>query len=201
METREKAMRAGAMEESEAELVRRLQASDERCGAELVRRFGAAIHGYAASRLGGDVETAEDIVVETLADGIRNIRRFRPRRSSLSAWLYGIARRHIRTELRKRGRAKSVPVWAQVPISDQERVAGPADVRVAVVDRLEAQQKAAWIAAGLSDQEMEVLVLHYVDEFSAKEIGGIVGRSERAVESLLHRARRKARERLVEHEG
>ena len=201
METTDKGMRPGVMQESEADLVRRLQASEERSGAELTQRFGAAIHGYAASRLHGDVETAEDIVVETLADAMRNIRRFDPQQSSLSAWLYGIARRHIRTELRKRRRAKSIPAWAQVPISDQELVPGPADMPVAVVERLEAQQKAAWIAAGLSDQEMEVLVLHYVDEFSAKEIGRIVGRSERAVESLLHRARRKARERLVEHEG
>jgi RNA polymerase sigma-70 factor (ECF subfamily) len=196
MEPTDMTLSPGPAQQSDADLVLRARASDATVGAELTHRFGAAIHGYAASWLAGDVECAEDILVETLADGIRNIRRFDPERSSLCAWLFGIARRHIHTELRKRRRAKSVPAWAQVPISDQEQVPGVEDMAVALVDRLEAQRKAARIAAVLSAQEMEVLVLHCVDEFTAKEIGRIVRRSERAVESLLHRAKRKAREEV-----
>ena len=45
---------------------------------------------------------------------------------------------------------------------------------------------------------MEVLVLHYVHQLSVAEIGVILKRSGRAVESLLHRAKPKARERLSE---
>ena len=182
--------------DADAALVARARAADESVGADLTRRFGAAIIGYAASRLAGDTEAAEDILVETLADALRNIRRFNPRRSSLGAWLFGIARRHLRTELRKRGRAKSVPAWAQVPIDDQEHLPAASDMAGALVDGLEAQEKAARIAAALSGVEMEVLVLHCVDGFTAKEIGRIVGRSQRAIESLLHRARRKAREEV-----
>jgi len=37
-----------------------------------------------------------------------------------------------------------------------------------------------------------------VDDLSVKEIGRILGRSEGAVESLLYRARHKARERLAD---
>ena len=58
------------------------------------------------------------------------------------------------------------------------------------------ERKAARLAELLTDMEMEVLVLHCVDEFSVREIAGTVGRSERAVDSLLHRARQKAREGL-----
>ena len=125
MQTTDKGTRPTLTRQSEADLVRRIQALDDAVCTDLTRSFGAAIHGYAASRLGGDVEAAEDIVMETLADGIRNIRRYKPDQSSLSAWLYGIARRHIHTELRKRQRAKSVPAWAQVPIVDQEVVPAP----------------------------------------------------------------------------
>ena len=200
METTDEGPRPGVMGRSDADLIRRLQGSANAAVAELAQRFGAALQGYAASRLNGDREAAEDILVETLADALRTLRRFNPSRSSLSAWLYGIARRHVRTELRKRRRAKSIPAWAQVPIRDPEPAPGPSDPTGVVADRLDAQRQAARIAAALSELEMEVLVLHCVDEFSAKEIGRIVGRSERAVESLLHRARRKARERLAEHE-
>ncbi len=49
----------------------------------------------------------------------------------------------------------------------------------------------------LSEAEMEALTLHYAHDFSEREISRIVGRSERAVHSLLHRAKQKARERLV----
>ena len=49
----------------------------------------------------------------------------------------------------------------------------------------------------LSDAEMEVLLLHFADGFSVKEIGTIVGRSAKAAYSLLQRAVRKAREELV----
>jgi DNA-directed RNA polymerase specialized sigma24 family protein len=45
-----------------------------------------------------------------------------------------------------------------------------------------------------------VLVLSSIEELSVKEIGRVVGRSERAVHSLLHRAKAKARERLADHE-
>jgi DNA-directed RNA polymerase specialized sigma24 family protein len=45
---------------------------------------------------------------------------------------------------------------------------------------------------------MEVLVLQCVDELSVKDISHVVRRSERAVHSLLYRARQKARERLVQ---
>ncbi len=196
MKAADKAIQPALTGQSEADLIRRVQALDDTVCADLTLRFGAALHGFAASRLGGDAETAEDILVETLADCIRNIHRFNPNGSSLSAWLYGIARRHINTELRKRRRAKSVPAWAQVPISDQEQVPAAGDLAVAFLERFEAQQSAARIAAVLSDVEMEVLVLHCVDEFTAKEIGRIVGRSERAIESLLHRAKRKAREEV-----
>ncbi|UCC67039.1 MAG: sigma-70 region 4 domain-containing protein, partial [Armatimonadota bacterium] len=56
----------------------------------------------------------------------------------------------------------------------------------------------ACVNKALSDAEMEVLVLHCIEGFSTGEIAGVVGRSPRAVNSLLHRARKKARERLVE---
>ncbi len=43
-------------------------------------------------------------------------------------------------------------------------------------------------------------MLHTAVELSAGEIAHVVGRSERAVESLLHRAKQKARQWLVSHD-
>ena len=103
------------------------------------------------------------------------------------------------------------PVWLlrqmTVPVSAPTRLAAlavvrwGADVAGGVAGRLDARRKAREVERVLSEAEMEVLVLHCVDGFSVREIGRIVGRSTRAADSLLHRARTKARERLVEVDG
>ena len=46
------------------------------------------------------------------------------------------------------------------------------------------------------DPAVHVLVLQGAYELTAREIGHVLGRSERAINSLLHRARVKAREGL-----
>jgi len=71
------------------------------------------------------------------------------------------------------------------------------DLEASALSRLEAQRQVVALSAVLSELELEVLVLSCVEEFSAREIGQVLGRSERAVHSILHRARTKARERLV----
>ena len=183
--------------EVELELVQQLRAGEASAPARLWDRFGAGLHSYASARLGGDHGLADDIVVQTLASATQGIRRFNPRRATLSAWVYGIARRQLVGELRRQRRRKSVPLSAQVPLDDVTEAASPDDPAAEVAARLDAQREVAALAAALSEAEMEALTLHYAHDFSEREISRIVGRSERAVHSLLHRAKQKARERLV----
>ncbi len=185
---------AGMNEEA---LVQGLREGAPEASSELCRRFGPTLHRFAAARLGWDTELAEDIAIQALADGVRNIRRFNPRKATLATWLYGIARRKIVEERRRRGRLKSAPASAQVPLEDAADVLTEGDVAERLPGRVDAQRQVAEVAAVLSDIEFEVLGLNCIDQLSAREIGQIVGRSERAIHSLLHRARGKARERLI----
>ncbi len=185
--------------EPEAELVRRVRLADQAAYADFCRRFGPPLHGFAGSRLAGDHDLAEDIMVQTLTAAVRNIGRFNPSKATLLAWLYGIGRRQIQAEIRRQKTRKSVPAHAQVPIDTIEEVPSAGDMAADLAARVDAQRKIAELSQFLSDSEMEVLTLHWVDEFSAREIGRIVGRSHRAVESLLHRARQKALERWGDH--
>lgn len=188
-----------ASAQADADLVHRLRLADQAASADLCRRFGPPIHGFAASRLSGDHDLAEDIMVQTLTTAVRNIRRFSPRKSGLLAWLYGIARRHIVAEIRTQKRRKSVPSSAQVSIHTMQDVPSGADMASDLAARVDAQRKIAELSRILSDAEMEVLTLHWADELSAREIARVVGRSHRAVESLLHRARQKALEKWGDH--
>jgi len=182
-------------------LVEGLRRGDSGAHAELRDRYGPPLYGFAAVRLGGDEGAAEDVMVQTLADACRNIRSFDARRSPLSAWMYGIARRKIEGERRKRRARKSVPPGLQVPMESMAEVAAGGDPASRALQRLEAARLVADLARLLSETEMEVLTLHCVEGFSMREIGRVVGRSEKAVDSLLRRAKQKARERLVRDDG
>lgn len=184
-------------EHADAALARGLQArAPEACEA-LYDRFAPGIHRYAVTRLRGEAALAENIVVETMAEAVRDIRRFSFRRSTLSAWVYGIARRRVLLEIRQQRRRKSVPPWAQVAMESVRETSDGADLEGSALSRLEAQRRVAVLTIVLSAAEMEALTLSSVEELSAREIGQVLGRSERAVHSILHRARTKARERLV----
>ncbi len=188
---------AGMTEEA---LLLGLRERDAEACSELCRRFAPKLHRFAATRLGWASGLAEDIAIQALADAVRNIRQYDPRKSTFGVWLYGIARRQIVGDARRQRRLKSVPAGAQVSLASVGEAAAQDNPVARVLRRLDAQRQVAQVAAVLSDIEYEVLVLSCIDQLSAREIGQVVRRSERAVHSLLHRAKEKARERLTRDE-
>jgi len=185
--------------ESDLALRDDLLAAAPEAARELYRRFAPRLLAFAASRFPADRQLAEDVTVQSLANAARNIRGFDPRKSTLTAWLYGIARRQIRDEVRSRTRQKSVPADALSPLDEATGIPSDDDIAASVATRIDAERLMAQLKSLLSDVEFEILVLSAIDRLSAREIGSVVGRSERAVHSLLHRARTKARERLTTH--
>ncbi len=182
----------------DAEIWRGLLEGAPEAAQALCTRFGPKLLSFAAARFPHDRQLAEDIMVQSLAAAARHIRWYSPRKSVFAVWLYGVARREMHNELRRRRR--SIPAAAQMPLESAVEVTDGYDIAVAAAARLDAQRSVAVLAEVLSEVELEVLVLSSIEELSVREIGRVVGRSERAVHSLLHRARTKARERLADHE-
>jgi len=180
----------------EERLIQGLRQADPGAYAELYDRFAQRVHKFVSWRLSGDSQTAEEITVHALAEAVRGIHRYDARRSSLLSWLFAIASRQAVAELRHRQRRKSVPASVQVPldsVAEETLVSDPAGELAA---RIEAQRQVDKLRSHLSPLEMEVLVLQGAYELTAREIGQVLGKSERAINSLLHRAKVKARERL-----
>ena len=177
-------------------LVAGLRAGDEPAYGRLYDDFSEPVHRYVARLLRAGDETAEDVMVQALAEAVRHIGRFDPQRATFRAWLFGIARQRAREERRRLGRRKAIPVGAQVSLEALPEQACEEDFATALAARVDARRRVLEIRACLSGLEMEVLVLRCVHQYSLREIGHIIGRSERAAESLLRRAKRKARERL-----
>lgn len=188
------------LEETEDRLVAGLRAGEPWAHSELCRRFGPPVHRFIWNRLSGDHESAEDLMIQTLVDAARNIRRYRAHKAAFAAWVFGIARRQIGLELRRRGRRKAVPEAAQVPLSRLPAESDCPKVADSVAARLEAKRRIAQLRDCLSNAEIEFLKLHHLYGFTVDEIAHIAGRSRRATDSLLHRARQKARERLARDE-
>jgi RNA polymerase sigma-70 factor, ECF subfamily len=182
----------------DAALAARLRAQPAAACAEVYSRFADQLYWFIFAQVRGDAETAADLLVETLSEAMRDIRRFDPDRSSLSAWLHGVARRRVICEYRKRSRRKSIPSNAQVPLDTVAETSSDMDLAAAVISRFDARQAVLQLAEVLTELELAVLVLAHVEEFSRREIGQIVGRSEAAVAAILHRAKQKAQERLGE---
>ncbi len=186
----------GGGDDAAALLVKGLREADAGAYGRLYDQFGGPIHKYVARVLRQESELAEDVMVQTLAEAVCNIGGFDPRRSTFRAWLFGIARQRAREELRRLGRRKAVPASAQVPLESLPEQPAAGDVAADSAARIDARQRVRELISCLSSVEMEVLVLRCVHEYSLREIGDIIGRSERAAESLLRRAKQKARERL-----
>jgi RNA polymerase sigma factor (sigma-70 family) len=185
----------------ESRLVTGLRDGSPDAFAELHDRFAPGLRRLAAGLLPEDPQAAEDITVDALADVVRNIAQFDPSRSGLRAWVYGIARWKVREERRRR-RRRGLPLTRPLgPAEGSEDLQDGHDVADEVASRLDARRQVAALSTLLSEAEMEVIVLQCVDQLSVREISRIVRRSERAVHSLLHRARQKARERLVQDDG
>jgi RNA polymerase sigma factor (sigma-70 family) len=177
-------------------LIRGIATGEAAALAELWTLYGARLHGYIASCFGGDGDMADDIVVQAMAQAVRCIRSFDPRRGNFTSWMYGITRRLIQNELRQRKRGGNAIAISLEILPDTDATC----VSVDLSSRLDAQRQVRLLAVTLAADEMEVLVLHLVHGFSVREIAGLLGRSWRAIDSLLYRAREKARERLAQDE-
>jgi len=147
---------------------------------------------YALYRLGGDRDAAEVITQEVFVRAIETIDSYEPQTGMLLGWLRGICRRAIarrhRTSHPGRGRA--------VPVSSCPEGSGcccePVDPRPGPDEQLILADEQLLTGAALTSLPYrweQVLRWKYCHDLSMAEIGAQLGISEKAVESILSRAR------------
>jgi RNA polymerase sigma-70 factor, ECF subfamily len=90
-------------EPRDVELMRRLAAGDEDAFLEFYRRHQGGLYRYAV-HMSGNQEAAADVVQETFLTLIRHTDKFDEEKGSPAAFLYGIARNHVRKRHEKEGR-------------------------------------------------------------------------------------------------
>ena len=175
---------------TDSDLIESVQAGDETALDTIYRRYLPTVWRYAFAQLSGDFAAAEDIVSETFLAAVRQVVHLKPGGGSLGAWLVAIARHKIMDLRRRRGRTHTGGQEIEMP--DPRPAANP-------LDPLQAAETRAAVAAAmdrLPDDERQVLEWKYIEDLSVREIAHRLGRTEKAVESSLYRARNTLRQLL-----
>ena len=146
-----------------------------------------------AYRLCGETESAKDLVQETFLNAYQGLKYFRGE-SKVSTWLYTIASRaSIRMRRKRKGEPEhELSLEEFVPTSEGEfRLQIPIDglSPEEALQNKELREALDQAIDKLPKKYRMPLVLRDMEGLSAKEVGTIMGVSERAVKSRLHRAR------------
>ncbi len=179
-------------EPTDPELLAAAQAGDDDALGALLARHQDQIYRFGL-RMCRDPEDAKDVVQDTLLAMARGVRDFRGA-SSLSTWLYTIARSYC---IKKRRRSKFAPAEVATLDDDAHAIADPGlgpDLVLAGKRVASALEDAI---GGLEPMYREVLVLRDVEGLSAAEVAEVLAISVDAVKSRLHRARAAVREALA----
>lgn len=144
-----------------------------------------------------DKGIAEDITQEVFLKAYRGLDQFR-QESSVKTWLYRIAINESRKYLRSWSFRQIFSTYISKKELGPEKVADT-NVEAAVMQRLSKVQIAERVMM-LSPLYRKVMVLHYYEDLSIKEIAHVLDISEDAVRTQLHRARKNFRA-LCEKEG
>jgi len=168
----------------------RVLAGDREAAAELFRRHVDALYEFVHWRVGRDRASAEDVVQDTFLVALQRLSTF-DGRSSLHTWLCGIAKNRVRMARRKR---RPTALSDILEDADPEIFDVLADLESADLPEwaLERDETRALVGATLSSLPpgyRDALLQKYVERLSVNEMAVRAGKSPKATESRLTRAR------------
>jgi len=152
------------------------------------------LYGFVFRLVSGDPQIAADVFQDIWLDAISHIGQFDPKRGELRSWLFGIARRRVALHWRQRlaRGSTAAAARAETPVANLDGAVVPDDV-------VELLEQAAVVQASLlalPPERRQVLLDKYVEQLSVAQIAAGTGKSPKAVESLLSRAREQFRKSL-----
>ncbi len=135
---------------------------------------------------------AEELVQKTVFDAVRGRSSYDCSKGSPQEWFFGIARNVIRLEIRRRAARPSVDgdISSYLDTIDTEPLPDE------VLEREETAEIVRSALDRLESKKREVLQARYIEGLAVNEIAGRMGITEKAVHSLLYRARNSLRDEL-----
>lgn len=137
------------------------------------------VYRYLVSRCGGDHTLAEELTQQTFVEAVRRRDRFGGR-ADVVTWLIAIGRNKLVDHYRRHGR----DARRHGHLIDLHRAGADLDW-----DRHEEREAIEAALATLPPEQRLALLFRYLDDLSVRDVAAAIGRSEKATESLLVRAR------------
>lgn len=163
-------------------LIKRIQKGDAEAFGQLYDRFYDPIYSYVLRQTGSRADT-EDITAGVFLYVLEKIDGFTWRGAGFAAWLFRIARNDVLDHFRRLGRG------ARETALTEDVMELPSAALV------EDQANKAWddrelrrVIAELSEEQQQVVLLKLMMNFSNRQIGEVLDKSEGAVKALMHRA-------------
>jgi RNA polymerase sigma-70 factor (ECF subfamily) len=173
------------VQDSDEELMARVQQADQQAFTRLLERHAPGLHGF-LQRMMRNRADAEELTQESFLRVWRHANRFEPDRVRFSTWLYRIGHNLCVDRLRRR---REVPLEAApepLDRADAERDLDEARM-AALVRRL---------IERLPERQRTALVLCHHQGMTNQQAAAVLDVTVDALESLLARARRTLREQL-----
>jgi RNA polymerase sigma-70 factor (ECF subfamily) len=183
-------------DERDQQLLERASAGDHAALESLLERHQAEVYRFGL-KMCRDAEDAKDVLQDTLLALARGVRDFRGA-SSISTWLYAVARSFC---IKKRRKRQSAPAHERSLDTDAApeagRLADPARGPDEAFTGKQIERALDRAIAALEPMYREVLILRDVEGLTAPEVAEVLGLSVQAVKSRLHRARLAVRAELA----
>lgn len=157
---------------------------DRKATAEFVGTYADTVYAYVRRRLLPRTDDVDDVVQNVFLAALESLAGFRGT-SSLRSWILGVARHKVEDHYRERLRdAKLTPLDDQ---SDDAPALMPQHDQH--LDRARLEDRIRQVLAGLPEAYRIALLWRYWEKRSAREMAVQTGRTEKAIERLLARAR------------
>jgi len=192
------ALDASSQAEDDVSLMLRVKSGDMEAFETLVERHQRRIVGTVAKMLGNESE-AEDIAQKVFLRVWRSASRYE-RRAKFTTWLLTITRNLVFNEMRRRQRAKFVPLETDEEDRPQPQFEDTAAMTPSEAVLREEMQAAIDAAiAALPEPQRLAIVLRRYENMPYEEIAQVLKSSVPAVKSLLFRARQDLKEALKKY--
>jgi len=157
----------------------------ERDIARLYRDLNPALVRY----FGGKApDAADDLAQDTWMSAADRLATFTGDEPAFRTWIFTIAHRRLVDHWRRSGRQPAVPMDTDTVVN-----LGSTDEPV---DRLSAEAAIRELIDGMTEEQVEIVLLRVVGGMTVEEVAEIVGKRPGAVRVIQHRALRRAAERL-----
>jgi len=185
------------MTHSDQELVQRLLLGERAAFEAFFNEFYPKLYRFAKRRVPDDAAAAEDVAQATLCRALESLRGYRGE-AALMTWLCTICRREMSARWQESRHWTSVPLLPEddpaIRAALESLLSGEHADPLRIADREQVRESILAALDYLPTPYGDILEWKYLRDMSMGEIANRLGRSPKAVESLLTRAREAFRE-------